>query len=98
MLFRPLRCLTAVAVLSTPALAAQDVKANQGISVTVRGIFSGSLYAQDATFGTGNGQKAQYVTGEVADWFHGGDVRNMGLTLGLAGPEVKRGWRGGRTD
>ena len=96
MFSRPLRCLAAVAVLSTPALA-QDVKANQGISVTIRGILSGTFFAQDADFGLGNGQKAQYVTAERNKWVHGGDVRNMRLSLALAGPEVKPGWRGNAT-
>lgn len=86
----------AAAVPAAPA-SGQDVKTGQNIAITVRGIFSGSLYAQDATFGTGNGQKAQYVTGELNDWIHGGDVRNMRLALGLTGPEIKRGWRGNAT-
>jgi hypothetical protein len=98
MLPRPVGSLAAVLslTLAVPAVA-QQVTTSQNISISVRGIFSGTLYAQDANFGTGNGQKAQYVTGEVADWFHGGDVRNMRLTLGLTGPEVKRGWRGNAT-
>src|SRR3990172_6439931 len=91
-----LAVLVAFVAAAVPA-SAQDVKTGQNIAITVRGIFSGSLYAQDATFGTGNGQKAQYVTGELNDWIHGGDVRNMRLALGLTGPEIKRGWRGNAT-
>jgi hypothetical protein len=98
MLPRPVGSLAAILSLALPASGvAQQVTTSQNVSISVRGIFSGSLYAQDATFGTGNGQKAQYVTGEVADWFHGGDVRNMRLTLGLTGPEIKTGWRGNAT-
>ena len=64
----------------------QQVTAGQNISITLHGIFSGSLFAQDADFGTGNGQKAEYVTAERPNWVHGGDVRNMRLSLGIAGP------------
>ncbi|MGE5803116.1 MAG: hypothetical protein ACM358_12765 [Gemmatimonadota bacterium] len=61
--------------------------------MTVRGILSGTFFAQDADFGTGNGQRAEYVTAERDKWVHGGDVRNMRLGLGITGPEVKPGWR-----
>lgn len=79
------------------SLTAQAVTTSQGISVTVRGILSGTLFAQDADFGLGNGQQGQFVTLERDKWVHGGDVRNMRLTLGLTGPEIKRGWRGNAT-
>jgi hypothetical protein len=82
-----------VAALSSTSLAAQAVTTSQGISVTVRGILSGTFFAQDADFGTGNGQKAQYVTAERDKWVHGGDARNMRLGLGITGPEVSAGWR-----
>jgi len=87
----------AVAGLLASRAAAQQVTTGQNISITVHGIFSGSVFAQDADFGTGNGQKAEYVTAERTRWVHGGDVRNMRLTLGLNGPEVKTGWRGNAT-
>jgi hypothetical protein len=80
-------------VLTTTMLSAQAVTTSQGVSVTVRGILSGTFFAQDADFGTGNGQKAQYVTAERDKWVHGGDVRNMRIGLGINGPEVKPGWR-----
>jgi len=96
MVFRPLGCLTVVAFLSTPALA-QNVTTSQGITITVRGIVDATFFAQDADFGLGNGQKANYVTGERNRWAHGGDARNTRLTLALAGPEISRGWRGNAT-
>ena len=79
--------------LTTTLVSAQAVTTSQGVSVTVRGILSGTFFAQDADFGTGNGQKAQYVTAERSKWVHGGDVRNMRIGLGINGPEVKPGWR-----
>jgi hypothetical protein len=96
MFSRPLGCLAAVLFLSTPAFA-QAVNANQNISINVRGILSATFFAQDADFGLGNGQKAEFVTAERSKWVHGGDVRNMRLTLGINGPEVKPGWRGNAT-
>jgi len=96
MVFRPLGCLTLVAFLSTPALA-QNVTTSQGITLTVRGIVNATFFAQDATFGIGNGQKANYVTGERNRWVHGGDARNSRVTFALAGPEVSKGWRGNAT-
>ena len=87
----------AVAGLLASRADAQQVTTGQNISITLHGIFSGSFYAQDADFGTGNGQKAQFVTAERPKWVHGGDVRNMRLSLALAGPEVKAGWRANAT-
>jgi hypothetical protein len=80
-------------LFAATSLTAQAVTTSQGISVTVRGILSGTIFAQDADFGTGNGQKAQYVTAERNKWVHGGDARNLRIGLGINGPEVKPGWR-----
>ena len=96
MVFRPLGCLTVVAFLSTPALA-QNVTTSQGITITVRGIVNATFFAQDADFGLGNGQKANFVTGERNRWAQSGDARNSRLTVALAGPEVSRGWRANAT-
>lgn len=90
------RWLAAVAFLAAPA-SAQNVTTSQGISISLRGIMSGTLFYQDANFGLGNGQKAQFVASERDDGVLGGDVRNMRLTLGLTGPEVGGGWRAGGT-
>ena len=73
---------------------AQEVKTSQNISITFRGILSGTLFAQDADFALGNGQQAQFVAAERSRWVHGGDIRNLRLGLGIAGPEVTSGWRG----
>ena len=88
------------AVLSLAVIgpaSAQDVNASQGITVNLRGILSATYFAQDADFGLGNGQKAQFVTAERDKWVHGGDVRNMRLTLGIGGPEISSGWRANAT-
>src|SRR6185295_18210271 len=83
----------AVAGLLASRAAAQQVTTGQNISITVHGIFSGSVFAQDADFGTGNGQKAEFVTAERPKWVHGGDARNTRIGIGITGPEVKPGWR-----
>src|SRR5881396_1847156 len=88
--------LAAVAALSTPALA-QNVATTQGVAITFRGIVNATFFAQDADFGLGTGQKANYVILELPNWIHGGDARNTRLTVALAGPEVSRGWRGNAT-
>jgi hypothetical protein len=76
---------------------AQNVTTTQGVSITVHGIVNATFFAQDADFGLGNGQKANYVTAERSRWVHGGDARNSRLTVALAGPEVSRGWRANAT-
>ncbi len=58
---------------------------------------STALYGQDADFLTGNGQRAEFAAVERGNWDMGGDVRNLRLTLGVNGPEVKRGWRANGT-
>jgi hypothetical protein len=87
--------LTTVFLLSPASSSAQDVKPGGRETITVRGIVSASFYVQDALFGLGNGQKAQYVSEDTQDdaWWHGGDARSTRLTLGFAGPEVGKSWR-----
>ena len=63
------------------------------VGLTIRGILSATLFLQDARFGLGNGQQAEFVTQELEGWWHGGDVRNMRLTFDFRGPEVRPGWR-----
>jgi len=88
--------VVALAALTAPALA-QDVKTTQGVTITFHGIVNGTFFAQDADFGLGTGQKANYVTLERAHWIHGGDARNTRLSVALAGPEISKGWRGSGT-
>lgn len=98
MLPRPVGSLAAVLSLTLAAPAvAQQVTTTQNVTITVHGIFSGSLYAQDADFLTGNGQRAEFPSVERNNWDMGGDVRNLRITLGIAGPEVRRGWRANGT-
>jgi len=89
--------LAVVVLLASTNAVAQQVTTGQNISITVHGIFSGSFFMQDADFGTGNGQKAEFVTAERDHAVHGGDVRNTRLTLGINGPEVKTGWHANAT-
>lgn len=66
--------------------------ANKG-TLTVKGFVIASLYAQDANFAFGNGQSAEFPTGEYSTdkTTYGGDVRNTRLTLDWKGPEVANG-------
>lgn len=89
-------CLAVVAFVAflfaivAPPISAQAAQQPQ---IRISGIISGTMYAQDATFATGNGQRAEYVLTERDDWVAAGDVRNVRLTFGLSGPEISRGWR-----
>lgn len=83
-------------IILAPAALAQAVTTQQNQTITLRGILSGSLYWQDANFGLGNGQKAQFVATE-REAVYGGDVRNMRFTVGISGPEIRPGWRANGT-
>lgn len=89
-------CVSTVLSFASP-LYGQAVNTAQNQTIRISGIFSGTLYGQDANFGLGNGQKAEYVVTERDKWVFGGDVRNMRLALGISGPEVRRGWRANGT-
>src|SRR5690606_3769802 len=54
--------LIAFCAASQPAVAFGQVKAGGKETITLRGIIGASMYVQDANFGLGNGQKAQFVT------------------------------------
>ncbi|MGQ0814857.1 MAG: hypothetical protein ACT4O1_10385 [Gemmatimonadota bacterium] len=88
----------ALALLGRKAIA-QEVKPGGREAITIRGILSASFFMQDAIFGLGNGQKAQFVQEafEEDKWWHGGDARNMRLTLAFAGPEVTGNWKANAT-
>ena len=93
-------CALAV-LLCLPASAAlgqREVRLGTDASMTIGGFVSATLFAQDARFALGNGQQAQYVQSELADWWHGGDVRNTRLAFGFRGPEIGRSdWRANAT-
>ena len=98
----PLRAL-AVAAVAAVVLAplqglAQDVDPGRSDeTITLSGILSGTVFLQDATFGLGNGQQAQFVSDELAGWWHGGDVRNTRVTVGIRGPSVAGDWQSNAT-
>lgn len=81
------------------AAAGQDVKVGGDVTITIDGLIGATFFVQDALFGLGNGQKAEFVTREFDDdpWWHGGDVRNTRLRLGFAGPELFGSWRANAT-
>jgi hypothetical protein len=83
-------------LLSVPLSAMrgqQEIKIGSDATLTIGGIISATLFAQDALFGLGNGQQAEFVQSQLADWWHGGDVRNTRLTLGFRGPLMGNAWR-----
>ena len=100
----PLSCRSAFSLLalllsqSTAMRAQQEVKLGSDATLTIRGILSATVFAQDARFGLGNGQQAEFVQSELDGWWHGGDVRNMRLTLGFRGPRIgESAWRAAAT-
>ncbi|HEX6048096.1 MAG TPA: hypothetical protein VFZ21_02470, partial [Gemmatimonadaceae bacterium] len=89
--------LAALVCLPSALVAQQEVRLGSDATLTISGILSGTLFAQDARFGLGNGQQANFVQTELADWWHGGDVRSTRLTFGFRGPRMGSGWRAGAT-
>ena len=91
------RSTCAVAVLlclpTSTALGQREVRVGNDAAITISGFVSATLFAQDARFGLGNGQQAEFVQTQLADWWHGGDVRNSRLTFGFRGPSMGKGWR-----
>jgi hypothetical protein len=76
----------------------QEVRLGSDAVLTIGGILSATLFAQDARFGLGNGQQAEFVQSELAGWWHGGDVRNTRLAFGFRGPEIGNSdWRANAT-
>ena len=91
---------------STAIRAQQEVRLGSDAILTIRGILSATLFAQDARFSLGNGQQAEFVQSELADWWHGGDVRSTRLTSLAPARRARRssrqrsistgGWAGAR--
>lgn len=96
---RPALSLFALLLSQSGAIQAQqEVKLGSDASLTIGGILSATLFAQDARFGLGNGQQAEFVQSELQGWWHGGDVRSMRLTLGFRGPRIgESSWRAAAT-
>src|SRR5512146_787022 len=84
--------LLALSIVPSTAWA-QQVKAGGGETITIRGFVAGTMFLQDANFGTGNGQRANYTTQELRGWWHGGDIRNTRLTLALDSAAMVEDWR-----
>jgi hypothetical protein len=91
--------VAALAAATAVPAGAQEVKVGSQTTITIRGFVSATAFMQDASFGFGNGQNAEWVNvSDQADaWFLSGDVRNTRLTLGIAGPEIGKGWKAGGT-
>ena len=90
--------LAVLLLTSFPAAAQQPIRLGNGdIGLTISGILSATMYTADAQFGLGNGQQSNFVMTELEDWFHGGDVRNMRLTMKLSGPNFSGNWRANAT-
>jgi hypothetical protein len=87
--------VSAVTLVSSQVLHGQEVKAGGTGTIVLRGFVSASFFAQDALFGLGNGQKAQFVQEDLEEdeWWHGGDARSTRLTLAFEGAKVTGEWR-----
>jgi len=97
-----LRSTSVLAVLccvpATVVSAQRDIRVGNDATLTITGIVSATLFMQDARFGLGEGQQAEFVQSELEDWWHGGDVRNSRIGLTFRGPEIGRSdWRAGAT-
>lgn len=89
--------LTLLPFLPLTAAAGQTIQLGNDVGLTVSGILSATMFMSNAQFGLGNGQQANFVATELEDWWHGGDVRNMRLTMKLAGPRFSGEWRANAT-
>jgi hypothetical protein len=88
----------AAGVLLAAPLPAQDVRAGQAEAITIGGFIGVSGFLQNRHLLPGNGQNGLYVAPDGTDrWWHGGDVRNSRLRVGLRGPALGEQWRGGGT-
>jgi hypothetical protein len=96
--YRSTCALLVLMCLPASALRAQnEVRLGTDATLTISGILSATLFTQDARFGLGNGQQAEFVQNELADWWHGGDVRSTRLAFGFRGPSMGKGWRANAT-
>jgi hypothetical protein len=84
-------------LLAAPPAGSQTLRLGNDIGLTLSGILSATMFTSDAQFGLGNGQQANFVLNELEDWWHGGDVRNMRLTMRLTGPNFSGDWRANAT-
>ena len=95
--YRSTCALVLVCLPASAVLGQRDVRVGNDATLTIGGFVSATLFAQDARFGLGNGQQAEFVQEELVGWWHGGDVRNTRLTLGFRGPSIGNGWRANAT-
>lgn len=84
--------LVLLALCPLPAAA----QGSDGPRLTLRGLVSTTVFAQDHSFGFGNGQSASWAAAQAPaedPWFVGGDVRNTRLSLHVAQPADTARWR-----
>lgn len=82
-------CATLLAVAGTAS--AQAAAAPEGPKFEFHGFVGGSVYTENATFNTGGGQGAWFVTAPELTTdksVFGGDVRQTRLNFSLAGPQL----------
>jgi hypothetical protein len=87
---------TAAASQDPPAAAEEPAVTVGGKEhLTVKGFVSATFFAQDQSFGFGNGQNAEWpeTSNSSNKWFSGGDVRNTRLIFAFTGPTLPDGWR-----
>ncbi len=92
-----------VVFLAAAASAQSTVQMGTAGTLTFKGFFSFTAFAQDQNFAFGNGQNAEYpvppdcTTDKTDCWFGGGDIRNTRLTMVFDGPKVVGDWKVGAT-
>lgn len=99
-LSRPAATAVALLLALRLPLPAQDVAAGGEEGITLRGIVSAVLFANDQLLAPGNGQNALWAALPGLDedaWYHGADVRGTRLGLDFTGPAAFGDWQAGGT-
>ncbi len=93
--------ILALTFLAARAVTAQStVQLGTAGTLTFKGFFSVTAFAQDQNFTFGNGQNAEFPNPPdctVDCWLGGADIRNTRLTMAFDGPKVVGDWKVGAT-
>jgi hypothetical protein len=87
--------LFSIFLFSSSFIFAQNVATGGKESLVLKGFLSTSLFAQNQSFGFGNGQNAEWVESKNTrnNWFYAGDIRNTRLTMVFNGPDITGNWK-----
>jgi hypothetical protein len=87
-------------LLAATVSAQATVQLGSAGTLTFKGFFSFTAFAQDQNFSFGNGQNTEFPNPPDCDvdcWFGGGDIRNTRLTMVFDGPRIAGDWKVGAT-